>query len=102
MRSYYGKIKDAANDAHSAFIVYSKFAKMAQTMAAAPNPVYYSFDAINGLLCKPSGAPWSPVNPDYNPSLPPPNSTLTTNKARVKAAALVTISKPPPPPPPPL
>jgi hypothetical protein len=84
----------AANDAHSAFTIYSKFAKMAQTMAATPKPIYYSFDAINGLLCKPSGAPWSPVNPDYNPSLLPPNSTLTTNKARVKTAAPVTISKP--------
>jgi len=64
-------------------------------MAAAPNPVYYTFDAINGLLCKPSGAPWSPVNPNYNPSLLPPKSTLTANKARVKAAPLVTVSKPP-------
>jgi len=85
----------AANDAHSALIVYSKFVKMARNMAVAPNPVYYSFDAINGLLCKSSGAPWSPVNPNYNPSLLPPNSTLTTNKARVRAAAPVTVSKPP-------
>ena len=63
---------DAANDAHSGFIIYSRFTAMAQIMPSAPKSVYYSFDAINGRLLDSSGVPWSPSNPEYDPGPPPP------------------------------
>jgi len=94
----------AANDAHSGFIIYCKFAEMAQAMAVAPKSIYYSFNAVDGLLCEPSGTPWAPVNPDYDPGPPPPpkppKPTQTAESApdasaETKAAAPMSIRKPP-------
>ncbi|KIL71003.1 hypothetical protein M378DRAFT_155959 [Amanita muscaria Koide BX008] len=30
------------------------------------------FDCFMGILCRPSGVPWAPQNPDYDPGPPPP------------------------------
>lgn len=40
--------------------------------AKVPKPSCYSFDAIRGRLCEPSGAMWIPYNRDYDPGPPPP------------------------------
>ena len=63
---------DAGNDAHAGFIVYQRLIAMGQSMTKIPNPIYYSFDAIRGSLCQPSGLPWISHNPDYDPGPPPP------------------------------
>jgi len=39
-----------------------------------PPAKYYTFDCMRGYYCEPSGLPWSPVNPNYDPGpLPPPS-----------------------------
>lgn len=50
---------------------------MAETMAPAPLPNYYSFDLFEGYLYQPCTAPrpgtlWNPSNPRYDPGPPPP------------------------------
>jgi len=68
-----GQQEYASNDAHAAFVVYARLMKMAKSMEVPPKPVYYTFNAVNGSLCGPSGMPWSPFNPNYDPSpLPSP------------------------------
>lgn len=63
---------DAGNDAHSGYIVYKKLIMMSKLMATSPKAVYYTFDAVRGRLCEPSGMHWSAFNPDYDPGPPPP------------------------------
>ena len=41
-------------------------------MTFVPRSEYYTFDCIGGALSLPSGDPWSPHNPDYDPGPPPP------------------------------
>lgn len=94
---------DAANDAHSGFVIYCRFAKMAREMRLPPKPVYYSFDTINGLLYEPSSTPWAPVtwapvNPRYDPGPPPPPKILKAgdaNTTRVKSRGAGSYSSPP-------
>lgn len=45
---------------------------MSKLMATSPKAVYYTFDAVRGRLCEPSGMHWSAFNPDYDPGPPPP------------------------------
>jgi hypothetical protein len=93
----------AANDAHSGFVIYCRFAKMAREMRLPPKPVYYSFDTINGLLYEPSSTPWAPVtwapvNPRYDPGPPPPPKILKAgdaNTTRVKSRGAGSYSSPP-------
>ncbi|KIM85515.1 hypothetical protein PILCRDRAFT_367306 [Piloderma croceum F 1598] len=91
----------AANDAHSGFVIFNRFAAMAHVMDSVPNPTYYSFNAINGCLLDSSGVPWNPSNPEYDPGppLPPkppkpprtPKATTTTDVAAVKASTSISI-----------
>ena len=37
-----------------------------------PEPEWYTFNAIDGLLCKQDGTEWHPSNPNYDPGPPPP------------------------------
>lgn len=76
---------------------------MAEALDVTPNPVYYTFDAVNGLLCERSGDPWMPANPDYDPGPPPPPkppkipdsaSTPDTNGSDTKAAAPASVGRP--------
>ncbi|KAF8350210.1 ribonuclease H-like domain-containing protein [Amanita rubescens] len=62
----------AGNDAHAGFIIYSRLAELMKAMTITPEKEYYSFDCVGGFLRKPSGAPWSPYNPNYDPGPPPP------------------------------
>src|SRR6266550_3369338 len=63
---------DAGNDAHAGFVVYSRLAELMEAMTITPEKEYYSFDCVGGYLRKPSGAPWFPYNPNYDPGPPPP------------------------------
>lgn len=64
---------DAGNDAHAGFMVYTRLEELMQVMAITPNTEYYTFACIRGSLRNPSGAPWFPHNPNYDPGpLPPP------------------------------
>lgn len=63
----------AANDAHSGLIVFTRFADMAKVMESEPKRLYYTFDAIEGLLLQPSSTDkWVAANPEYDPGPPPP------------------------------
>ncbi|KAF9459441.1 ribonuclease H-like domain-containing protein, partial [Collybia nuda] len=62
----------AGNDAHSGYIIYEKLIAMSNLMPIPPKPVYYTFDAVRGRLCEPSGIHWFAFNPDYDPGPPPP------------------------------
>lgn len=45
---------------------------MLQNMTKAPDAECFKFDAMRGNLYFPSGLPWGPRNPDYDPGPPPP------------------------------
>jgi len=49
-----------------------KLEQMMKKMTTIPRSEYYTFDCIGGALSLPSGGPWSPHNPDYDPGPPPP------------------------------
>jgi hypothetical protein len=97
---------DAANDAHSGFIIFNRFARMAQTMPSVPRPSYYSFDAVDGHLYDSLGIAWSPCNPDYDPGPPPPpkppkppkasKTAPATNEVAVGGSAPTQVNRPPP------
>jgi hypothetical protein len=54
-----------------------------QLMTITPETEYYTFNCVGGSLRKPSGAPWFPHNPNYDPGpLPPPKPRK--NKERKK------------------
>lgn len=58
-------------------------------MSSLPTPperVWYSFDAVNGRLCKKDGTQWYAENPNYDPGpLPPPRLPR-----EVKASMIIT------------
>lgn len=62
----------AANDAHAAYVIYTKLMTLTRSMTAIPKSVYYTFDAVRGRLCEPSGMYWYAFNPDYDPGPLPP------------------------------
>ncbi|KAF9014995.1 ribonuclease H-like domain-containing protein [Cyathus striatus] len=62
----------AANDAHAGYTIYNRLLEMARSMPEFPDSVYYTFDAVRGRLCEPSGAQWYARNPNYDPGPPPP------------------------------
>ncbi|KAI6045064.1 ribonuclease H-like domain-containing protein [Pisolithus marmoratus] len=63
----------AANDAHSAYVIYTCLQEIAQTMSPPPLPVWYSFSCVGGQLYDRVGHfAWAPENPNYDPGPPPP------------------------------
>jgi hypothetical protein len=87
---------DAANDAHSGFVIYSRLTAMAQIMPSVPKCTYYSFDAINGRLLDSSGLAWSPSNPEYDPGPPPPPKPPKPPRAPKPATDSAAVKVPPP------
>lgn len=45
---------------------------MAESMEKVPEPAYYSYNIVRGMLCLPTGYLWHPNNPNYDPGPPPP------------------------------
>ncbi|RDB28430.1 Werner Syndrome-like exonuclease [Hypsizygus marmoreus] len=88
------QIEYAGNDAHAGFVIYERLAAMALSMEKIPKPAYYSFDAVRGRLCEPSGMHWMSYNPDYDPGPPPPPKPPKPPTARDirRAAAASTFS----------
>lgn len=60
---------DAANDAHSALMIYAKLLAEATRMPEPPPPSLYTFDVIRKVAQHPTGEVWGPRNPRA-PSLP--------------------------------
>lgn len=60
----------ASNDAHAGYVIYNTLLMKAQLMTTIPKPVYYTFDAVRGRLCEPSGMYWCAFNPEYDPGPP--------------------------------
>ena len=58
-----------------------------KAMTITPEKEYYSFDCVGGFLRKPSGAPWFPYNPNYDPGPPPP----PRNKEKGKQSSTTNI-----------
>lgn len=63
-------ITDASNDAHAGYVIYNTLLMKGQLMTTIPKPVYYTFDAVRGRLCEPSGMYWCAFNPEYDPGPP--------------------------------
>lgn len=97
----YVHLADAANDAHAGLIIYERLMAMRESMVVVPKAVYYTFDAVRGRLCEPSGAQWSAYNPNYDPGPPPPprfpkasNVTLVDGSTATAMAQTGFISMP--------
>lgn len=65
-------LADASNDAHAGFSLYRKFEILLSSQPTPPEREWYSFDAINGQLCRQDGTQWHGENPNYDPGPPPP------------------------------
>ncbi|GLB36431.1 putative 3'-5' exonuclease [Lyophyllum shimeji] len=85
-----GMTEYASNDAHAGFVLYSRLMSMVNAMEKAPKPVYYTFDAVRGRLCEPTGMHWNCYNPDYDPGPPPPPKTPKEPNARALRRASAT------------
>ncbi|KAJ7225856.1 ribonuclease H-like domain-containing protein, partial [Mycena pura] len=59
-------------DCYAGYDLCMRLLPMIHTLPKIPDPLCYTFDAIRGRLCEPSGATWSPFNPEYDPGPPPP------------------------------
>ncbi|KAJ7770790.1 ribonuclease H-like domain-containing protein [Mycena maculata] len=60
------------SDGHAGYTLYMKLSSMLHSIPKIPSPTCYTFDAVRGRLCEPSGMTWTPFNPDYDPGPPPP------------------------------
>ena len=67
-----GHFADASNDAHAGFSLYRRFKMLLPLLPTPPQRGWYSFDAINGRLCRQDGTQWYAENPNYDPGPPPP------------------------------
>lgn len=65
------QLPDAANDAHAGYTLYKQLMAMVDK-SDPPEAKYYTFDCVRGYYCEPSGLPWYPVNPKYDPGPSPP------------------------------
>ncbi|KAF8058278.1 ribonuclease H-like domain-containing protein [Lyophyllum atratum] len=74
--------EDAGNDAHAGFVLHQRLSSMADAMDNIPKTVYYTFDAVRGRLCEPTGMHWNCYNPDYDPGPPPPPKPAKEPTAR--------------------
>ncbi|KAH9043779.1 ribonuclease H-like protein [Lactarius pseudohatsudake] len=61
----------AANDCHSSVAIYRTLIRRALILERAPEPEWYTFHAIGGVLRDVEGRPWFPDNPYYDPGPPP-------------------------------
>ncbi len=62
---------DAANDCHSSVAIYRTLIQRALILERVPEPEWYTFHAIEGVLRDVEGRPWFPDNPYYDPGPPP-------------------------------
>ncbi|KAI0286746.1 ribonuclease H-like domain-containing protein [Russula aff. rugulosa BPL654] len=61
----------AANDSHSALVIYQALMLQAPNLTPRAQPECFTFDAIGGVLRDDQGRPWFPFNPHYDPGTPP-------------------------------
>jgi len=62
----------ASNDAHAGFTLYKKLELLLPLLPTPPERGWYSFDAINGRLCRQDNTQWHAENPNYDPGPSPP------------------------------
>jgi len=60
----------AANDSHATLTLYRVLVQRALDSMPAPEPEYFTFHAIRGVLRDNEGRPWFPFNPHYDPGPP--------------------------------
>lgn len=63
-------------------------------MEKPPKTTYYTFDAVRGRLCEPTGMQWFSYNPDYDPGPPPPPKPPKPPTARDLRRAAAVASPP--------
>ncbi|KAJ7169533.1 ribonuclease H-like domain-containing protein [Mycena filopes] len=68
--------------ASNGLALYTRLHLMLTAMDNPPNPNCYTFDAVRGRLCEPSGIAWVPYNPDYDPGPPPPPKDASESSNR--------------------
>ncbi|KAF8649841.1 hypothetical protein AX16_005604 [Volvariella volvacea WC 439] len=71
----------AANDAYAGLQLYQHLLGLGSKMSKQPLPSCYTFNATHGKLCLPTGLPWHPQNPDYEPGPLPVPKKLKKQKA---------------------
>ena len=77
---------DASNDAHAGFSLYKRLELLLPLLPTPPERGWYSFDAVNGRLCRQDGTQWYAENPNYDPGPPPPPKL----PREVKASMIIT------------
>lgn len=73
-----------SSDGYAGYTLYTRLSRMVPSMQKPPLPRCYTFDAIRGRLCEPTGMTWAPFNADYDPGPPPPprpESSVSTGAA---------------------
>jgi hypothetical protein len=76
----------ASDDAHAGFTLYRILGTLLPLLPTPPDREWYSFDLVDGQLCKQDGTQWHPENPNYDPGpLPPPKLPR-----EVKASMIIT------------
>jgi hypothetical protein len=67
---------DAANDSHASLTIHRVLEQRAQEIIPVPEPEWFTFDSVQGILRDNEGRPWFPYNPRYDPGLPCSPSTV--------------------------
>jgi len=57
----------AANDSHASLTIHRVLEQRAQEIAPVPEPEWFTFDGVQGILRDNEGRPWFPYNPRYDP-----------------------------------
>ena len=66
---------DAANDSHASLTIHRVLVQRALEMARGPEPEWFTFHGVQGLLRDNEGRPWFPYNPRYDSGLPSSSSS---------------------------
>jgi len=74
--------KDAANDAHAAWVLYHKLFFMLPNLPKPAEEWYYTFDYHDERFWCADGRPWVAMNPDYDAGPPPPPRPPRVQKER--------------------
>ena len=62
---------DAANDSHASLTIHRVLEQRAQEIDPVPEPEWFTFDSVQGILRDNEGRPWFPYNPRYDPGWSP-------------------------------
>jgi hypothetical protein len=72
---------DAANDSHASLTIHRVLVQRALEIAPGPEPEWFTFNGVEGVLRDEQGRPWFPCNPRYDPGLPSSSADSETGTA---------------------